>query len=371
MNRKQFFIVLVALALVGSAGLILIHRNQQSWRFSEVKAGDKVFPTLHINDIATIHVKGEGEDFNIIHTNDLWCIRERDDYPADFALIRDFLLKIRDLRVVQSDQIGPSEFARLDLNAPGDETNSATLLEFKDSHDKILAALFAGKKHPRPQNDSEPLGLHGLFDGRYVLLPNDSHNVLLVSDALAALIPNPGLWLSQDFFKVENIKFISLVSTNAADSWEISRADSSSPWVLANPRSGEVLNAKTAFDIDTILAFPTFNDVSPKTPESLMTAGLDKPIVVTILTDYFAYTLKVGPLEPDGDRPLTVNVEANIPATDPDALELQQKFMKERALSPWIFEAGSWIERVIRDRSYLVEQKSADNGQTASNNSAF
>jgi hypothetical protein len=363
MNRNQFLMVLLALAIVGGAGLVLIHRNQQGWMGHEAKAGDPVLPGFPINNVAVIHVQGNGQDFNVIHTNDVWRVQERDDYPADFALIRDFLFKIRDLKVVQSDLIGPSELARLDLDAPGPATNSATLLGFKDQHGKLLASLLVGKRHFRPRNDSEPPGLHGLFDGRYILLPGDADNALLVSDELAAASPDPGSWLSQDFFKAEDIKYISVTWPKTDDSWEISRPDDSSPWTLSNPRPGETLNSRAASDISEILAFPTFDDVTRKTPALMTSHGLDKPIVITALTDHFAYTLKVGHIEPNGDYPVTVNVQGNISNTAPDSADLRAKLAKEQALAPWIYDAGTWISRVLRERTALAES-AASGAQT-------
>lgn len=355
MNRKQFVMVLLALAIVGGAGLVLVHRNQQVWMGHEARVGDRVLTGFQMNDVAVIHVRGQGKDFNVVHTNDVWRVRERDDYPADFALIRDFLFKVRDLKVVQSDVIGPSELARLNLEPPGGGTNSATLLEFKNQQGTLLASLLIGKKHLRPQNPLEPPGLHGLFDGCYVLLPGDPDNVLLVSDDLAAASPDPGLWLSQDFFKAEDIKYISLTSPKAADSWEISRADDSSPWTLANPKPGQELDSKTASDISEILEFPTFDDVAPKTAALVTSDGLDKPVVITALGDHFAYTLKVGHIKANGDYPVTVNVQGNIPDTDPNAADLRAKLAKEQALAPWIYDAGTWIARVLNERMALAD----------------
>lgn len=363
MNRKQFLMVLAALAIVGGAGLVLVHRNQGAWMSHEAKAGDRVLPGFPMNDVAVIHIQGDGNDFNVIRTNDVWRVRERGDYPAEFALIRDFLFKVRDLKVVQSDLIGPSELSRLDLELPGSAANGATRVEFRDQHGKLLASLLVGKKHLRPQNGSEPLGLHGLFDGCYVLLPGDSQNVLFVSDDLAAASAEAGFWLSQDFFKAENVRFISVTSPKAADSWEMSRADDSSPWAFSNPKPGEVLNTTTASDIAQILEFPSFDDVAPKTPATLASCGFDKPVVITALTDRFAYTLKVGQMEPNGDYPVTVNVSGNVPDTDPDAANLRAKLAREEALTPWVYDAGHWVERLITARSLLLQQAGAQTAE--------
>jgi hypothetical protein len=356
--------VLLALAVVGGAGLVLLHRNQQVWMVHEARVGDKVLPGLQINDVAVIHIQGNGADFNVIHTNDVWRVSERNNYPADYALIRDFLLKIKGLKVVQSDVIGPSELARLNLDAPGTGTNGATLMELKNQQGRVLASMLIGKRHLRPQNGLEPPGLHGLFDGRYVLLPDDPDNALLVSDDLAAVSPEPGAWLSQEFFKAEKIKYLSLTSPKAADSWEITRTDDSSPWTLSNSKPGEIMDSIVADQVSQILEFPSFDDVARKTPEMLASRGLDKPVVITAMTDYCVYTIKVGQREPGGDYPITVSVQGNIPDTDPNAAELRAKLAKEQALGSWIYDAGPWIGRILCDRAALLDRP-ASGAQTA------
>jgi LPXTG-motif cell wall-anchored protein len=42
MNRKQLILLLVALAVIGGAGLVLLKRNQKSWTESEAQIGQKL-----------------------------------------------------------------------------------------------------------------------------------------------------------------------------------------------------------------------------------------------------------------------------------------------------------------------------------------
>jgi Domain of unknown function (DUF4340) len=381
MNRKQFILALAALVLVGGAGLLLLQRNRQSWTVRETEAGKQVLPNFRPNDVAAIHVKGSS-DFEVVRSNGVWRVPERGGYPANYTLLREFLIKMRDLKVVQSEMIGPSELARLDLSGPGQGPGSGTLLEFKDAQGKVLDALLLGKKHDRPQKESEPLGLHGFFDGRYVVVPSAPHNVLLIADELANIAPEPGPWLSPDFFKVQNIKFISLLSPNPTNSWELSRGSDSSPWILAHLKPGEALDTTNAADAAEIMAFARFDDAFPRT--ALSSTGLDRPTVVTVLTDQLAYTLKVGPKRPDGNYLLTVAVAADIPAQrvadqgeQPEAKQaldrefqdqtkqLRDKLTREQALAAWVYVVDSWIELVIRDRAQLLLKQSPVADQSA------
>src|SRR5882757_876515 len=106
MNRKQLLLLLVVLAIVGSAGLVLLHRTRASWNVLEARMGDKVLPNFRFNDVAAIHIKGSSE-LNVVRKNGTWRVWERGDYPADFHLVSDILIKIRDLKVVQAETVGP------------------------------------------------------------------------------------------------------------------------------------------------------------------------------------------------------------------------------------------------------------------------
>ncbi len=362
MNRKQFIFLLVMAALIGGAGLIVLKRAKQTWTVRETKMGEKVLPNFRVNDVAAVHVRGNS-DFNVVATNGLWRVRERGDYAANYAHIKDLLMKLAEIKVIESDLVGPSQLERLELKQPGTGAGSGTLFEFTDARGSLLASLVAGRKHDRPHNAAEPAGLRGFFDGRYVWLPSDPGRVLLISDELISATPEPGPWLNPEFFKVENIKFISMVSTNATDSWEISRENTSSSWVLANGKPGETLDTRVASDASEILAFPTFVDVLPANQASEDSAHPVK--VVTAITDCCSYTLKLGPKRSDGTYLMTVAVAADPSGSATTASSTQEvpssskmlaeKLSKERALSSWVYVVDSWIELVIRDRAQLLQ----------------
>ena len=421
MNRKQFILVLLALAIIGGAGLVLLNRNKQSWSVREAKVGDKVLPNFRFNDVALIHVKSGVSDFNVERKDGFWRVRERGDYAANYPQIKDLLIRIRDLKVVQADTLGPSQFGRVDLESPEDSvatpgkleptlpeaaipqssppraqspnstsnpnrprvlplmgeragvrasflaTNQVsipgtdpsghcgTLLEFKDASGKLIESLLVGKRHLRPGSQSDPFRLHGLFDGCYIRLPADPQTVLLISDELAAAAPEAQAWLNRDFFKMENIKSVSLISTNGANLWSLMRDGESRPWFLSDSKSAEEeeLDTAVASHIAEMLPFLTFVDV-------MKTAGteksIEKPTVVFIETfDHFFYTLKVGGKRLEGDYPVAVSVTATLPA---DEDKLRDKLAKEQALTRWVYLVESTVmEPILRDRAQLAHKK--------------
>jgi hypothetical protein len=61
------------------------------------------------------------------------------------------------MKVVQSEEVGPSHWPRLQVAEPGQGTNSGTRLEFKDAAGKDLGTIVLGKKHMR--QSSEPVAV--------------------------------------------------------------------------------------------------------------------------------------------------------------------------------------------------------------------
>lgn len=373
MNRKQLLLVLAALAIVGSAGLVLFKQNKESWNQAGAKMGEKVLPDFRPNDVAAIHVKGDSE-VHLIHTNDLWRVSERNGYPANFGKISDFLIKLQALKVVEAETVGPSQLARVNLEEPGGGSASGTLVEFMDNRGKVLEALLLGKKHMKEKAELSRALVAGDADGRYIRLRKDPKNVLLISDALAGIDPKPEQWVSKDFFRTEKVKSVSLAAPNATNSWKIIRESESAPWVLADAKPGEVLDGKKATMAANALNSPRFVEVFPAGDPA--GAGSNPPAIVTTETfDHFVYTLKLGPKGPDDNYRVTVTVTANISTeriagkdeTPEDRKKLdaefqeknrklQDKLKREQALASWAYSVNAWLlDPATRDRAQMLE----------------
>jgi hypothetical protein len=292
-----------------------------------------------------------------------------------------------DLKVVQSDVIGASQLARMHLAEPGKGADSAVLLEFKDAQGKVLQSLLLGKKHTEEserRSPHMPFGEEGFANGRYVMLGGDTKTVLTISDALNNVDPKAAGWLDKDFFKVEKPQTVSFVSTNATNSWKVTRATESAPWTLADVKAGEMFDSNKVASLSSALNFPNFVDVAADpAPDK---TGLDKPLTVTIETfDHFTYTLKIGHKTPENDYDVTVTVTADIPAArapgkdeKPDekakldkefadkTKTLQDKLNKEKSLAKWTYVVNTWlVDPFIRDRAQLMVDKQAEKKDAA------
>src|SRR5512139_4033631 len=122
MNRKQLIILLALLVVIGGAGVLLRKKQAASWEGANPAMGKKLLGDLPVNDVTQITIKNGTNQLDLVKAEDVWRVRQRNDYPANFSEISDFLLKAKDLKIVQTEKVGPSQLARLSL-APGEGTN--------------------------------------------------------------------------------------------------------------------------------------------------------------------------------------------------------------------------------------------------------
>jgi hypothetical protein len=394
MNGKQLTLLLVLLVVLGGAGLLIYNKQNQPAVGANPELGKKLLGDLPVNEVAQIALKQGATELNLVKKDDLWRVRERNDYPANFSEISDFLLKARDLKIVQSEKVGASQLPRYCL-VPGPGTNAPMVVELKGKDAKTIKTLLLGKKHmhqsarPSPSPYGDMGGEEGFPDGRYVKVGPDSSQVILISDALANLEPKPDQWLNKDFFKVEKVRSISVAFPVATNSWKVSRETETGEWKLAEAKADEKLDSSKTSALSNPLSAPTFADVNTTAkPEEL---GLDKPTLVTLDTfDNLTYTLKVGTKTND-NFPMTLSLAAQLPkertpgkdekAEDKARLDkefkdkqkkIEEKVDQEKKYEKWTYLVSNWtLDPVLKERSQLlVEKKEEPKKDTASSTNA-
>lgn len=382
MNRKQLISILVAVVVFGGLGLWLHNRRAGSYVTTTGNMGQKVMGDFDLNTAAQITIKHGTNELNLVSQNEVWTVRERGGYPANFSEVSEFLRKAWDLKVVQPVRIGPSQLGRLELEPPGTAGKGATLVEIKDKDGKVLRSLYLGKKHMRQASSPSPLGGdEGWPDGRYVMVDNKPETVSLVSETFSNLEPKPDQWLSKDFFKVEKVKSVRVTypAGTATNSFALSRETETGELKLADAKPDEQLDNSKVSGIPTALSWPSFNDVvvDPKPAE----LGLDQPTVAVLETfDGFTYTLKAG--KKPGEENYYLNLEVNAdfpkertPGTDekPEDKEkldkefkektdkLAEKLKQEKALERWTFNVNKWtLDSLLKERHALMAEKKAE-----------
>jgi hypothetical protein len=367
MNRKQFIVLLALACVIGGAWLWVRQRNSDSWQGGGKAIGQKLLPRLAVNDIAQIAIRAGTNELNLARRENLWRVRERSDYPADFSRLSDLLLKLADLKVVQTEEIGPSQLARFELTSPGPGTNTGTLLELKDANGKTVSALLLGKRHLHQAGEESPYGGAGRPDGRYVQA-GGGHDVAVISDTLDSVQCQPQPWLDKEFFRIEKPRRIAVKFPAAANSWELTRASETNDWLLADAQPGEKLDSSKISSVTSPFSSPSFNDVARGD-----SVGTNATMVTIDTFDGFTYVIQVG-AGADGNHPLKLSVSGDfaserVPGKDEkpeDKTKLDQEFKErrtklndklaaEKQFADWTYTVPNYVcDSVLKPRSELL-----------------
>ena len=362
MKGKQLATLLALVVVIGGLGWFLIKGNQSSWKESSGNAGGKILK-LQINDVADVEIKATDGELGVAKKGDIWVVKQRADYPANFEKIGDLVRKFWELKSVQEVKVGPSQMARLELVEPGKEGKAGTVIEFKDKDGKRLAAILLGKKYMK-KSDSQFGDAGGFPGGRYVLALDGGNRVALVSETFDEVDTKPEQWIAHDFFKLENPKAITFNGTAEGQKWKMTRESATGEWKLDDAKPDEKLDGGKIVSFATLLGNATFSDIQAPDakPED---SGLDKPSVLTFETfDGFTYVLKIGKPTPDS-YPVKLEINATLakertPGKD-EKPEDKDKLDKEFDANKKKLEEKLAAEKEYEKRVYLMPKSTLDN----------
>jgi hypothetical protein len=378
-NRKQFLILVVALVLLGGAGLALFWQDIAAYRASGARIGAKLLPDFRIAEVAEIRLQDAKNQITLARREGAWRVLERGGYAADLQQISDFMIKLAELKVTQVEQVGAPHLARLELVEPGKGEGAGTLVELRDAAGKPLARLVIGKKVLKkdPLNPL-PAAKDGVPAGRYVLAANAQDTVVVVSDPLHAAEAVPGRWLEKDFFKVERVKTLAVGPEGEAPRWKIARAEEWGPWKFAGGEG--TLDASAAVSAVNALANLAFKDVvADPRPEQT-----ERPLVALAETfDNLVYTVKLAPVKGGEDYWLNFAIAGEPPKTrvpekgekkeeqerrDKEFAEslkrLEERLAREKALAKWTYVvARREVEALLKERADMLARKREERGK--------
>jgi hypothetical protein len=379
MNRKQLTLLIVFGVVLGGLGYWAYQKRQGSYeRGSSADDGQqkvlKGVPDNAIRDVAQVTIKQGSNEVNLAVQGEGWTVKERGGYPANFNTISDTVKKLWDLKVTRRLEVGPSRLPQLKLTKA-----DGTFVDLKDDKGKSIASLTLGLQSTKEAREDSPFGGGGSFpNGRYVMRGEDVKTVALVSDPVN-LDAKPEDWLNKDWFKVEKIKSVAVVSTNATNSWKLARETETAEWKFDATNANETVDSAKTSGLNYLLSSPTFNDVivDPK-PEK---TGLDKPAIATIETfEGFTYSIKMAKMaEGDENYALQVSVAGNFlpkervagkdeKPEDKTKLDkefadsrkkLEDKLKNEKAFEKWTYVVPKYtVDNLLKERKdFLAEKK--------------
>ncbi len=276
--------LLVAVLVVLGGGALFLQRREAAQAPAALAPAPRLLKGLQAADVASIRIAQPKAALTLQRKDAGWTIAERDGFPADAGKVRDFLLKVVELKAAESEPIADKDRARLELDGSGTE------LDFGGAQGKPLARLLVGKKYFSREVE-DPAKAPG--DGRFVLLPDSPSTVYLVSDPLSAASAKSADWIDRTGLKIEKVKSLE-VRLPGGDGYRIERSGDNADWKLAGAKPGEKLDVSKANAASYMLSELELADVAaPGQPDT----GLDQPARIRATTLGGAtYDIQVGGL---------------------------------------------------------------------------
>ncbi|MBU6178739.1 MAG: DUF4340 domain-containing protein [Verrucomicrobia bacterium] len=389
MGTKALIRLIVVLLVLGGIAAAL-HFGGSGGSVSEVGSSTdkkKVFDDFPINEVAKIVIKEKTGSITLAKGAKSWEVAEREGYPAATESIVGLLRKVWDLNVVQAVTIGRTQYGRLSLVDPASteakDGESATLLTFQDKEGKDLASLWLGKVYERSEGRPDPFGggTAKTDAGRYVKR-GDGNSVYLVGETFADIKTEAPGWLDKEFFKVDKIKSIEIMTAMKADDWKLERAGEADDFTLANATPTEKIDPNKVSSMKAAFSSAQMEDVFIGEEKTKQKTGAATFKIVTF--DGFNYEVAVGEKNDLNELPLSLKVSAELPKERKKGEEesdeekkklddeftakvaaLQKKFDQEKRLEGHLFKVRSYVvDSLIKKRSELMEEKKEEAPRT-------
>ena len=261
MNKKQLIITLVIFTVLLVIAFFALKKEDASWEKGEFANKTPVIENLDVNQIAKFAIFNTKERLEVSIKDDKWVVYNRDFYPADYTKIRDFILKIRDLKIAQKLRIKKNAYGSLKLLPPenDDENNTGTLLVLYNEQGDSLVSLLLGEYHFADKDAASPFS-PPVKDGRYVMV-SGSDKPVLTSDPLTVATPDPKDWLDRKFIKINDLKSITKINIEGTEEWSIFRETAAAPYRIADLKDNQNPNPKAMHETTSMATGIKFLDV--------------------------------------------------------------------------------------------------------------
>jgi hypothetical protein len=372
MNRRQFFIALAALAILAALGAAVVLSERSAWTTADSRAGQRAIAGLRLSEVAEIAIADTAGELHLMRSETGWSVRERAGFAAETDRIAGLLVKLAELKIVQSEPLPEGQRARLGLLEPkAMAAGAGTLIELKDAKGGSLGRLLLGKKIVKSSPVASLSRSEAEATGRYLVAGGEVGTMLAVGDPLTEVESKPEQWLVKDLLRADGAKSISS-SKDGRERWSVTREAESADWKFAG--SKERPDLQKATDLASSLGWVNLVDVvaDPKAD-----TGLDHAIVIKADTfDGLSYTLKVGKKAGDnyyvgvavGGEPRKVRTPAKGEKAEDKAKKdkefdeyrkkLVEKLDREKKLERWTYlVAKNGLDPLLRDRAGLMPEK--------------
>jgi hypothetical protein len=142
MNRTSLAVLALITAVIVIAAVVSYSRRHSQ---PASPGSQPLYPALaeHVNDVISITVRTGTEDFLIARHGDQWQLETKGGYPVSFEKVKQTVLGLADLKIIEPKTSRPEYYDRLGVVEPGPDKDS-TLVSLWNADEVALASLVIG-----------------------------------------------------------------------------------------------------------------------------------------------------------------------------------------------------------------------------------
>ena len=184
--------ILAAIAAILILSTVFVSQRNEP---APPQTGQPVFPELKatINDVSEISVATQSGTITILKGADAWRVKEKHDYPADLGTVRETLIGLAELKILEPKTGKPELYEKLGLQDVEAEGSLSTGVTLKDAAGNAVAAAIIG-------NDRPAKGKSG-YKEMFIRKPGDLQTWLV--EGRLTVEKNPGKWLDKELVQIE------------------------------------------------------------------------------------------------------------------------------------------------------------------------
>lgn len=246
MNQKKLLALTATTVVVLAAGVWLsMHRSSEQSSLG----GTSVFADLKpaLGEVTEIRLgKGDGSRTTLRKSADGWTVVER-QYPADASRVRELVMNLASLKVVERKTQDPANYAKLGVETPDTPTATSTLVE-----------VVAGQK-------TWSLIVGKAADGRALYVRKPAEAMSLLATPFVTVDPDQKRWIDRLLVDIPGTSVHDVSVKTPGGSYVLTRAARGDLDVSVSPvprgrkpvtsmSLGSQLEALTGFNFDDVLA---------------------------------------------------------------------------------------------------------------------
>jgi hypothetical protein len=325
---------LIALLVVTVAAVIIAEfAGRGGMATADPLDGTAVLPNVEprLADIGQLALVRGNEKITLQRQGDAWTDEEKSNYPANVVKVRQTLLGLAELRLVEPKTRKSALYPRLDVEDAGQKGAKSTLVTISDAKGALIGELIVGKHR------IDELG--GGSDGIYVRKPGDPQSWL--ARGTLDLGGDPAQWLDEKIVDLPGAQVKQALYTAPDGSkLTIARAKPGDALALAELPAGKKLKNNSTLDgLAGALADLSLTDVQPARAFTFPAAGVSH----AQFTSFDGLVLTVDIVDQAGATWLHIAASGDGTAA-PHAAELNAK------LAPWVYAVAAYKAKTLESK---------------------